>query len=191
MTKIHFIHNHYASSSNTHSQYSTLCIWAAQNETVCNHTKASLIPNAASNKATTNVQATRIKPGFYDALHVRTLLVPAVVVMLVLFGLVLELAAEDGASNGSQNTVATQLVAAKVASSTATKGAHQSAVALCLRIGVSGSILAGRVLARSIVALGILVLGVGALLRELVRRLCARVLSLWGVLLLLAVSDKA
>lgn len=93
--------------------------------------------------------------------------------------LVLELAAEHRAGNGSDDTVATHLVATKVSRRTTTKRAHQASVALSLGIGVCGAVLllAGLAVCVGTLALRVLVVGIGALLRELVLRLCAGILA--------------
>ena len=108
--------------------------------------------------------------------------------MLGLLVLVLELAAEDRACYGSNNAVAAHLVTAEVASCTATQSTHKASVAFSLHVGVCGAVLSLLRLAVSILALRVLVLSVCALLRELLRWGLARVLALWRVLLLLAVS---
>lgn len=76
--------------------------------------------------------------------------------------------------------MAAHLVAAKVAGGTATESAHETAVTLCLRVGIGrAKVLAAAVL-RGVLALRVLVLGVAALLGELLRGCLARV----GLLLL-------
>lgn len=103
--------------------------------------------------------------------------VATVAVVLGLLVVVLELAAEDCACEGTENTVATHLVAAKVSGSTATQSAHQAAVTFLLHGRVATAILLSR-LAMSVLALRVLILPVGTLLRELVLRLRAGVAAL-------------
>lgn len=66
---------------------------------------------------------------------------PATIVVLGLLVLVLELAAEHRTCYGAHDAVATKLVAAEVASGAATKGTHEAAITLGLRVGVCGAIL--------------------------------------------------
>jgi hypothetical protein len=111
--------------------------------------------------------------------------VAALVAVLGLLVLVLELAAHYRAGNSTDDTMTTQLVAAKVSGRTAAKRTHQASVALSLCVGIGSTVLllAGLAVSIRALALGILVLRVGALLGELVLRLGAGVLTL-----LLAVS---
>lgn len=104
-------------------------------------------------------------------------IVTAVAIVLRLLGVVLELAAEHSACDGTKNAVATHLVATKVTGSTATKSAHQATVTLLLHSWVAVAVLLPG-LAVGILALWVLVLTIGALLRELVLRLGARISSL-------------
>lgn len=122
-------------------------------------------------------------------------IVATLVAVLWLLVLVFKLASHDGAGNGSDDAMATQLVSAKVTSSTATKSTHQPSVALSLCVGVCGSVLL--LLSRltvGVLALRILVLRIGALLWELVLGLGTWILALllsilplllvvWGYLL--------
>ena len=121
------------------------------------------------------------------AKHVARRLPP--VVGLGFLVVVLELATGDGACYGSKDAVSTHLVAAKVTGCTAAHGTQQSTVAFSLCGRVRGAVLPW--LTIGVLALRILVLRVGALLRELVRRLWTRILALWRVWLLLVVSGVA
>lgn len=106
-------------------------------------------------------------------------IVATLVAVLWLLVLVFKLASHDGAGNGSDDAMATQLVSAKVTSSTATKSTHQPSVALSLCVGVCGSVLL--LLSRltvGVLALRILVLRIGALLWELVLGLGTWILAL-------------
>jgi hypothetical protein len=92
---------------------------------------------------------------------------------------VFELTTKHCTGDGTNNAVATHLVAAKVSSSTAAQGAHKASVTLLLHSWVAGAILlllSG--LPVGVLALWVLVLAVGTLLRELIVRLLAGVASL-------------
>jgi hypothetical protein len=115
---------------------------------------------------------------------------PATVAGLRLLVLVLKLRSEDCACYGAHDAMTAHLVAAEVASCTATQSTHQASVALSLGVGVGWSItwrtwLA--ILRIMLLTLRILVGLVHALLRELVLWLCTWITSL---LLLAIVSEK-
>jgi hypothetical protein len=112
--------------------------------------------------------------------------------MLLVFVLILELAAQNRTSQRAQNAVPARLVASKVTGRTSRHGAHHAAVAFCLCVGVCGAVVllaAGLSIGLSwILSLAMLgvdrvsVVLVGTLLRELLCRRCA------GVLLLIVLS---
>ena len=114
--------------------------------------------------------------------------VAAILIVLGLLVVVFELTTEHCTGDGTDNAVATHLVAAKVSSSAAAQGAHKASVTLLLHSWVAGAILLLSGLAVGVLALWILVLAVGTLLRELIVRLLAGVASLL-VLAVLPESD--
>lgn len=104
-------------------------------------------------------------------------IVATVLVILGLLVLVFKLAAEHCAGESTEDAVAAHLVAAEVSGCTATKSAHQTAVAFLLHGWIAAAILLAG-LSVSVLALRVLILTIGTLLRELVLRLRAGVASL-------------
>lgn len=94
----------------------------------------------------------------------------SVTAVLLVLVLVLELAAKHRSGKGTNDSVATHLVSSKVPCGASSQCAHQSSVALSLRVGIGGAIrlLAG-LSVRGLRVVWVLVLLIGALLRELLR----------------------
>ena len=94
--------------------------------------------------------------------------------------LILQLASCHCTYKGSYDAVPSQLVAAKVASSTSSQRTHQTTVAFCLRIRVRGAVAAGwrslAVWVGVVRVVGSLIVVIGSLLRELIRWWCRGVL---------------
>jgi hypothetical protein len=108
-------------------------------------------------------------------------------VLVLVLELILELVARECSCERTENSMTAGLVAAKVSCGSTSQSTHQTAITLGLGVRVSGTValLAGLAIC-ALLTLRILAMRVGALLRELVRGLLARVLLLLLVVLAIA-----
>lgn len=116
------------------------------------------------------------------------MVVSSLAVILGLLELVFQLGAHDCSRQRTQDASASSanFVAAKVSCCAASNGTHQTSITFCLSVGVGGAVVLLARLTISVwwlLTLWILVVGICALLRKLVLRLCAGVLTLLSTVL--------